>query len=325
MADNTIIQQGTFTSDGATKLIALRSDVDWMRVYNYTNHSGTTSADGVEFFWMREMGNNAGVVYYRPAADHTLASDVLTSGFALIDSSDDPVGALNSTVSAVSTAAVPVVSASSTSGLGVGDTVRMINVTSATQLGGFDFTIGNSSFVANTSFSLDYMSQLALAGTTGYFRKINTDPIYYPRRRYVSKITKAASAVVTLTVTHGFTAGQQVRFVVPAAYGMTQMNGLLGTITAVSTANNTVTVDINSTAFTTFAWPATGTAFSPALMIPVGESVSSTYANQLDDATLNSSYIAMELLAGAALPAGETSDVIYWVAGKSFATSVGTL
>lgn len=323
MAD-AILQQGNFTSDGTTKYLALRSDVDWIRVYNYTNHSGTTSADGVEFYWQREMGNNAGIVYYRPASDNTLASTVLTSGFKMIDTSDDPVGALNSTVTAVSTAATPVVSASSTSGLLDGDTVRMINVTSAQQLGGFDFTIG--SVVTNTSFTLAYMSQLALAGTTGYFRKISTDPIFYPRRRYVSKITKASSAVVTLTVTHGYSVGQTVRFVVPAAYGMTEMNGLQGTITAVSTGNNTVTVNIDSTGFTTFAWPATADVpFTPAVMVPVGMEAIDTYENLLSDARLNEAYIGLELLAGAALPAGESSDVIYWVAGKSFATSIGTV
>lgn len=321
---NTIIQQGTFTSDGTAQRIALRSDVDWMRVYNYTNHGGTTSADGVEFFWMREMGNNAGIVYYRPAADNTLASDVLTSGFKLLDTSADPVGAIDSTVSAVSNAAVPVVTCTSTAALAVGDTVRMINVSGAQQLGGFDFTIGNSTF-GGTTFSLDYMSQI-VAGTSGSFRKISTDPTFYPRRRYITKISKAASAVVTLSVTHGFTVGQKVRFVVPATHGMTEMNGLTGTITAVSTANNTVTVDINSSGFTTYAWPLTAVnPFSPALMVPVGEAAESTYANLLDDATLNSAYIGMELLSGAALPAGETSDVVYWVAGKSFATSVGTV
>lgn len=319
MSDNTIIQQGKFTSDGKTKRIAIRSDVDWMRVYNYTNHSGTTGSDGVEYFWMREMGNNAGIKYYRPAADNTLASNVMTSGFKMLDTSASPVGAIDSTVSAVSNAAVPVVSCTSTAALSIGDTVRMINVAGAQQLGGFDFTIGNGTFTGNT-FSLDYMSQI-VAGTTGSFRKISTDPIYYPRRRYVSKVTKAASAVVTLTVTHGYTAGQKVRFVVPAVYGMTELNGLTGTITAVAT--NTVTVNIDTTTFTTFAWPLTAVnPFSPALMIPVGEAADSTYVNLLDDATLNSAYIGMELLAGAALPAGETSDVIYWVAGKSFATNL---
>ena len=34
--DNTIIQQGMFTSTGSSVTVNLRSDVDWMMVYNTT-------------------------------------------------------------------------------------------------------------------------------------------------------------------------------------------------------------------------------------------------------------------------------------------------
>ena len=42
MADNTIRLQGSFTSDGTAKILPIRSDVDWIRVYNMT----TTTAGG---------------------------------------------------------------------------------------------------------------------------------------------------------------------------------------------------------------------------------------------------------------------------------------
>jgi hypothetical protein len=125
-----------------------------------------------------------------------------------------------------------------------------------------------------------------------------------------------------MSVTHGFTVGQEVRIIVPDAFGMTEIDGLQGTITAIdttTTTGNSITVDIDSTAFTTFAFPlAAAVPFSPAMVVPLGEAATSPYENLLDDATINTGYIGMILAAGADSPAGVTSDVIYWVAGKSF-------
>ena len=316
MAD-TIIQQGRFTADGNAKIIELRSDVDWMKVYNYTTRAAGGAGTGVEFYWQRGMTIDTGFEYQKLAADDSITAVVMASGgFSLVDSSGNPLGALNTTVTAISTAATPVVSATSTSTLVDGDIVRLIDVTSAQQLGGIDFSIDN--VVANTSFDLTYMAQLGLAGTTGSFYPVNYDPLYYPRRRFISAITQAASAVVTLTVTHGFTVGQKVRFQVSSDYGMTEINNLTGTITAISTANNTITVDIDSTGFTAFAFPATAAVpFTPAQVVPVGEAGDAAYANLLDDATENTGFIGMSLAAGTDSPAGASNDVIYWVAGKS--------
>src|SRR5690606_30964450 len=105
--------------------------------------------------------------------------------------------------------------------------------------------IGN--LVANTSVELSYMVAPGSAATSATIRKVNYQPIYYPRRRFITAITKASSAVVTLSVTHGLTVGQRVVFNVPAAFGMTEINSLRGQITAINTTTNTVTVNIDST------------------------------------------------------------------------------
>lgn len=328
MAFDTIIQQGRFTSDGTAQDLVIRSDFDWIEIYNETAIKQTTADLGVKYYFQRGMTEGTGIITTKLGTvtnDPLNIGQVSSGGFNFVNTSGDPVGAINSTITAISTAATPVVSLSSTSGLATGDVVRLINVSGAQQLGGIDFTIG--SLVANTSFTLAYMAQLGGAGTTGSLRKISFDPIYYPRRRFISKITKAASAVVTLTVTHGFTAGQKVRFQVPDDYGMTEINNITGTVTAISTVNNTVTVDIDSTGFTTFAFPATaGVPFTPAQLIPVGEAAEESYVNLLDDATDNQAYIGVKLGLGAAGdgtngPAGQSSDVIYWRAGKSFSVS----
>ena len=325
MMDNTIIQQGRFTSAGTAKTLQIRSDVDWIKVYNYTQ-AATQQATGrgVQFYWQRGMATDTGLEYKKTNATDALNLVALTSGgFTLVDSSIQTPGVLNATVTAISNAAIPVVSNSGTNGLSAGDVVRIINVAGAQQLGGMDFTVGYNTLTTGT-FSLDYMAQI-VAGTTGSWRKINFDPIFYPRRRSITKITQAASAVITMSVTHGYKVGQLVRFVVPEIYGMTEMNGLQGTITAIdttTTTGNSITVNIDSSAFTAFAFPLTADVpFSRAEVIPVGEDTASALSSGVDiltDATLNEAFLGIKLAAGAQSPAGSTSDVIYWVAGKSF-------
>ncbi len=320
MADNTIIQQGRFTADGTSKILQLRSDVDWLKVINYTQAATQQSTGrGVEFFWQRGMATDTGIEYKKTNSTDALNMVTLTSGgFSLIDTSTNPVGTLYNTITAISTASVPVVS-SNTLGLANGDVIRIIDVTNAQQLGGMDFTI--AAYNAGTSFTLAYMAQLALAGTTGSFRKINYDSIFYPRTRYITAITASGtSAVVTLSVTHGYTVGQKVKLNVPAAYGMVEVDGLSGNITAINTTTNTITVDLDVSTYTSFAFPATAAVpFTFATVTPVGENVA--YPDLNDDATTNTAYIGMKLAAGVQSPAGSTSDVIYWTAGKSFSVT----
>lgn len=326
---STIIQQGRFTSDGTTKVLQVRSDIDWMKVYNLTiADADQTAAIGVEYYWQRGMAADRGIVYKKSnAANAANLTDYLASGgFTLQDTSTSPLGTLQAVgganeVTAISTAAIPVATNSGANGLIAGDVARLTNVTAAPQLAGYDFTVGHNT-LTGTTFSLDYMAQLSVAGTTAAYRKINWDPIFYPRHRLITKITSASSAVVTLSVTHGFTVGQEVRFVVPAAFGMTEIDGLTGTITAIDTtvtSGNTITVDIDTSSFTAFSFPlAAAVPFSPAMVVPVGQAATSPYENLIDDATDNQAYIGIALAAGTTSPAGASSDVIYWVAGKSF-------
>lgn len=324
--DNTILQQGRFTSEGNSVVLSIRSDVDWMRVYNVTQAAaGQTTAVGVEYYWQRGFASGAKWTYFKSNAANAanLSQYITSNGFTLIDTSVQTPGALNATITAISNAAIPVVSNSGTNGLVAGDIVRLIDVTGAQQLGGIDFTVGYNTLSTST-FSLDYMAQI-VAGTTGSWRKINFNPIFYPRRRVITKITKASEAVVTLSVTHGYSIGQKVRLKVPADFGMVEMHDLLATIVDIdttTTSGNSITLDVDSSAFTTFAWPTTSNvAFSPAEVIPVGEDTGEAIAAGVDilsDATINRGLIGMGLAGGADCPAGADNDVIYWVAGKSF-------
>lgn len=331
--DNTIIQQGRFTADGNSKILQVRSDIDWMRIYNYTvAGSSQTTAVGVEYYWQRGMSADTGIEYKKSNAANAanLTAALSSGGFTLLDSSASPVGGATA-ITGASNVVRPIISTASTSGLASGDIVRLSSVTGAEGLDGIDFTI--DTIVSNTSFRLaGAMANVqGAAGTAGYWRKIKFNPIYYPSYRYILNITQASSAVVTLSVPSNYKVGDKIRFSIPSSiYGMTEIDGLLGTVTAVdnAVATQSVTVDIDSSGFTAFAFPtaaqSTANVLGKAMVVPVGMDTAHALSSSVDilgDATYNQAYLGMLLAAGTDSPAGSVSDVIYWVAGKSFSVS----
>ncbi len=316
--------QGRFTSDGTAKILNIRSDVDWMYVYNYTVAAAAGADEGAQFYWQRGMAQGRGLEYRKTTATAALTIREIDAGagFYLIDTSVNVPGP-SLALTSISSAATPNVVTANTGSLSDGDIVRIFSTAGALQLGGLDFTIDS---VTGGGFDLSYMSQIVAAAGPGTFRRIPYNPIFYPRNRVISNITQAVQAVVTLTVTHGFLPGQVIRFVMPRvtalAYGMTELDGVQATIVAVDTVNNTITVDIDTTGFTAFAFPLTADVpFTPAQVVPVGENTAEALqlnVNILSDATFNTALIGMLLKAGADSPGGVAEDVIYWVAGKSF-------
>ena len=310
---------GTFTSTGVVENITLPSGYTEFEMVNITDIGSTAANTNV--MWALGTSSMAnGSAYYAPktsgAATNALTVSTTTGGFTFVDDSGSvPLGAANTGITAVSQASPAVVALASTAGLGNGDIVRIYNTTGMLQIAGMDFTIGG--LVANTSFQLSYLnsSGFAAAATAGTVRRVPFDPRYYPRRRFITGITAATSAVITLSVTHGFTAGQAVRIKVPADFGMTEIDGLIGNITAINTTTNTITVDIDSSAFTAFSFPTSavaGAGVEFAQVIPVGETATGAFANSLEGATDNQSFRGVQV--GTTV---QTSGVLYqWFARR---------
>lgn len=298
------ILTGTFVSAGTALNIALPSGYSDFRLINISDIGSTAANTNV----MRAEGSSAmlaGSAYYNPktsgAATNALEVTTLTGGFTFISDSGNQTPEAALAVTSATNASPPVLTmTSSTGNIATGDIVRYYNAAGQLNIAGMDFTAGT--VVANTSVALAYMGAPGAAGTGGTLRRIPFNARYYPRRRFITAITLASSAVVTLSVTHGYTVGQAVRFIVPDAFGMTQINSLIGNITAINTSTNTITVDINSAAFTAFAFPtsaiaALGVTF--AQVVPVGEDAVNTtsqpFGNLLDDATRNASFSGVQI------------------------------
>ncbi len=196
------------------------------------------------------------------------------------------------------------------------------------QIAGMNFQISSTSGSGYTLIGLR-AAGFAAPATAGFTRRISKMLAVEPQFLYVTEITKATQAVVRTSVdpTQYYVVGMKVHFSVPYSFGMYQMSQLTGKIVAMSAANYTMTVDIDSSAFNTFAFPAsTASPTAPlfATVAPAGAStqvdpvtgVVTGYDFQFQPFRTGQFTPYMYLSGGAQSPAGAASDVINWMAYK---------
>ena len=304
-----MIMKGTFLSDGTAKNLVLPFGVTWIKTKNVTVYQAAGAGTLATAAWQKDnmrYDNDPTHLIYGTGENKTAVTDALaattldaTHGFLEYDSgSDNPLGTVLACTN-VTAADPPLVLAGDTGTIAEGDIVRFRSVTGATQLNGLDFTVGT--VVANVSIELPYMRAI-VAGTDGFFYPVKYQDIFYPRTRVISEITLGTSTVVEMTVAHGFAVGDLVRLLVPTIFGTRELNNVAVEVTAI--AANTITVDYDSTGFTAFTWPLTGTK------IPIYAQVV-----PMSPATMNSGEFGLILHAGNAAPAGVDGDYISWIAG----------
>ena len=297
---------GSYTSTGAARIIDIPSGVDKFEIYNYTNQ-GSTANPGVvkKAVWIRGMAAASAFVVKNTNGAATDASSVITTGgFTEYDDADPTVYAAKAVVG-VSQASPAVVEVTA-HGYATGDFVRLTNLTAMHQLDGYLFQI--TVIDANTfSIPVD-TSGFAAAATGGSARKVQNPGIFKPADVRIVGLTAASSAVISTNVPHNLTVGAKVSFRVPSQFGMTQMDTLVGEVTAVGSTLS-YTVDIDSSAFTAFAFPASAAQpFTPAQALPIGEQTILTNAEYNDG--------KFGLMLGTAV-VGAASDVVYYVAYKA--------
>lgn len=316
MAYDSNIQTGSFVADGNMKTLKLRSGLDRLVVENQTEWIASNNGAGFRYTWYSNLGSGM-LKEYHPAADHTSAVDLATNAIQVVDSASASLGAAIA-VTAGTNAVQPSYTVASSANLKAGMIVR-ITGSDQKNLNGLDFSISISD---GTHFELENTLATApgvVAGANGVYRivgiNVESYNLFAPSLRNISDISKAASAVVTTLVDHDFKVGQLIKFKVPSVYGMTELDGLTGAVTAVTAS--TFTVDVNSTGFTAFTFPIfTDVPFDLAVAVPVGDAKSSV--NQLTPSKFyNQGYVGVVLYPGAALPAGRANDVIRWTAYKS--------
>ena len=76
---------------------------------------------------------------------------------------------------------------------------------------------------------------------------------YIPFLCNIIAISQGQTTVITTAIDHGFVVGNQVQFVIPRQWGISQLNNLKGYV--LSLTSNTITVNIDSTLFDPFVTP----------------------------------------------------------------------
>ncbi len=84
----------------------------------------------------------------------------------------------------------------------------------------------------------------------GYSQTIVTPNL---RTQTIESVTNASPCVVTTIDDHGYPAGLKVRFLVPTAFGMVQLN--LINVQVIAVTADTLTLDLDSTNFNVFSYP----------------------------------------------------------------------
>lgn len=90
--------------------------------------------------------------------------------------------------------------------------------------------------------------------------------VYYPTSALIESVMKGVQTVITFTDDHDFTDGEIVSFRVSPPYGMVELNNKQAKV--VSHTSDTITVDIQSSNFTTFVTPDPEDIVSVAMTVP---------------------------------------------------------
>jgi hypothetical protein len=331
----TIITGDSFTSTGVDVKINLPSSADYFKTVNITQMglTGTVCVAGEWFgpkFGVGASPANDGLRWRKAASSAILidyfSTATASNGFTYVTTSPIVEPQAANAITAITAASPAVVTQTNT--YNEGDFVRIYNTTGMLQIGGMVFQISNVSGAGYTLIGLR-AAGFATPATAGNTRRVSKNAAVDPEFLFITEITQATQAVVRTSVdpTPYYVIGNLIHFSVPPSFGMTEINQLTGKIVAVDATNYTVTVDIDSSAFTTFAFPlstASPTAQLFATYAPAGS------RTQFDPNTLVQTgyeFIKtpfhtgqftpyMNIAGGAASPAGANGDVIDWMAYK---------
>lgn len=323
LSSNQSIVRGRFTSNGSSQFITLPwlpHKIELLNISQFGSSAATTPVITAE--WRQGMSDASVITGTKTNGAATIAIPAMntTNGITLVDLSDQTPGA-PITGTAVTRGATTTITAAS-HGLSVNDNIIVYNTTGMLQIAGYHFTVISVGGVNDFDIGLD-SSGFAADGTAVTIRKINP-PLFYPESFFVGSITQASQAVVTITqrivspTVDIFTEGQIVKLVVPAAYGMTEMDGMQAQVVSVS--GPAATLDVDSSAFTAFSFPTSATAaagVTPAQLIPVGKVgapvVYTDPASPIDVVT-NQAIYGVSLGTNAI---GGNTDIMEWVAYRA--------
>jgi hypothetical protein len=304
--------------------IPMTDKPDWVIVKNLSNWGDTTAITSIESEWFSGMAKGSFISMDQTITTNALSSNVGTSnGFTFVDQTNPPAYTKQAITTGVNGSTF-VVTTTNTTGISVGDLVRLINVTSALELSTILYQV--TAVNAGTSVTLGFAATAATAkgttygnGTGGYLQKVY-DGFMYPKGLPVLWITQATQAKVYFARQNDYTVGELVDFNIPTLYGMTELSFLtkqgggsaLGSnpsgparvLQVINSATeSSIVIDVDTSGFTAFAFPTSAQYStmgnnSPAVCFPAGSGIVpyGASATTIGSATLPSSPPGTNLL-----------------------------
>lgn len=264
---------------------------DYVLLKNLTAWGKQSAAGAIFWDWERSMGNGyalgilqssegstpqlPAMTAYRLPATGTTAVDAISC----YDTTNPPTFSALAATAITGIAGTFVVSMANTGTIAVGDYVRLYSTTGELQIAGYTFQV--TAVTTNVSITLGYMasSGITFAADATAAQVVKYIPNrMYPRRKFIANITKAAQAVVYFTSSNDFTPGEIVSFRVSSDFGMQEINNKQARVLSVtnSATVSSITIDLNTTGYTTFAFPTSAQAaigVSPAICVPSSSGV----------------------------------------------------
>lgn len=340
----TLITQGSFLSTGVNVKIPLPSSVDYFKTYNLTQMPLAPATQVVvmaEWFGGGMTLANSGLRYKKSSSTSALVLDTFltstaTNGFTYVTQQSPVVEAANTNAITGITAANPAV-VTQTNTYNNGDILFLYGTTGDLTIGGMPFQVSSASGSGYTLTGLANVAGNGLAAATaGTTRRVSANYAVDPQYLYITNISAANPMVVSVSVdpTPYYVVGNKIRLSVPGSFGMTQANGLTGTITAINAAAVTgniagysLTLNIDSSAFSAFAFPLTGLSPTATLFATLAPAGSSTQQNYLTGVYTGYEFQKtpfhtgqftpyMLVAGGAQSPGGANADTILWQAYK---------
>ncbi len=338
----TIVTQGTFTqpSTAANQIIPLPSGVDYFKTYNLTQLATTQSTGRNvigEWFGGGLTATADGISWVKANSANTMTASTFAAlsatGFTYVNRFPAPQAALTGTTITNANPAV----ASVTNTYSNGDTVVIYNAVGMQQISGMTFTISS---VSGSGFTLTGLNASGFsAGATSFqVRRVSQFTPVEPSFLYVTNVTQASQGQVTVSQANSVYLGQKLEFTIPGSFGMVQLNNYyLGqnlpvVVTAIVDAYN-FTINVNTTNFTAFAFPASSGSPTTQLFATCAPAGQSTQYNPITGVQTgynftnipfhNGQFIPyMYIPSGAQNPGGSANDVIAW---QAFKMETGTI
>ena len=328
----TIIASGSFTqpATAVNQNINCPGGADYFRTTNITQMSLAPATAVVirgEWYGNSLFANNDGIRWKKTNSTNaiqidTFATATASNGFTYFTDYPAPEAALTGTTITNATPAVATV----TNTYSEGDRVIIYASTGALMYSGMSFTISS---VSGSGFTLLGLNTPGSAATAFQVRRIPKLGRVEPRALFVTGITQAAQAVVTVSEAHNYVVGEKIVFNIPASFGMTQLNSFTQRLPAVIVAvgTYTMTINVNTTSFTAFAFPASSGSPTTQLFAMLTSAGQSTQFNQVTNVQTGYNFLYvpyhsgqftpyMYVPAGAQSPGGAAGDTIVWEAYK---------